>query len=153
MRNLTGANVANITKIKQSDVFLANTVKVVGTVDVGILEEGNALKIGTLLHSSDGGLTWNIKPADFNTSANVNQEVYFNGKVYKSTADDNTNIPDTLTEWEDLGKWNANGVLYNDITSTQKTTVVVLGSVRQKYLIGFDEFLRATLFNNKLFAK
>ncbi len=154
MKNVTGANVTNITKFRQSDVFIGENSKVVGTVNVPTsLVEGDVLKIGTLLQSSDGGVTWDVKPTDFDTSANTDQEVYFKGKVYKSTADGNTNSPDTLTDWEDLGKWNANGVLYNDITSTQKTTVVVTGSVKQKYLTGFDEFLRATLFDNKLFAK
>lgn len=154
MKDLIGANAVNITKIRQSDVFIGENSKVVGTVNIPTsLAEGEALKIGTLLHTADGGLTWNVKPADFNASANTDQEVYFKGKVFKSTADGNTNSPDSLTEWEDLGKWNANGVLFNDITSTQKTTVVVTGSVKQKYLSGFDEFLRATLFDNKLFAK
>lgn len=154
MEDFTGANVNKITMLRQSDIFIGETTKVVGTVNVpASLADGDVLKIGTLLHSADGGLTWNVKPVDFAGSADTNEEVYFNGKVYKSTTDGNNNSPDSLTDWDDLGKWDANGVLYNNITSTQKTTVVVTGSVKQKYLTGFDEFLRATLFNNKLFAK
>lgn len=155
MKQVTGANVNNITKIRQSDVFLGESTKVVGTVNVPAnLQEGDALKIGTLLHSSDGGDTWNTRPALFDGTAEQDEVVYFEGHTYKSTAADaNTNLPSTGTDWDDLGEWNANGVLYNDITSTTRTTVVVTSSLKEKYLTDYDANLKATLFNNKLFVK
>ncbi|WP_320034801.1 hypothetical protein [Halarcobacter sp.] len=153
MKQYTGANVANITKIRQSDVFIGNTITVVGTVTVPTLADGEALKLGTLLRSLDGGLTWDVKPATFDTSADTDDIVYYEGKTYKSTADGNANLPSTLADWENLGDWDANGILYNDITTTSKTTVVVTASAKGKYLQGFDEFLRPIMFKNKLFVK
>jgi len=78
--------------------------------------------------------------------------VYFEGHIYKSLVADNETAPNE-GDWNDLGAWDANGVLYNDLTESKKTTVVVTGSVKENYLHGSDEFLVATLFKNKIIAK
>ena len=152
----TGANVANVTKIKQSDVLLKIIGTVVGMVIVpATLAEGEAVPLATLLSSTDGGITWNTQttPAFDDTAIYaVDNEVYFKGHTWKSTAADNTTVPD-VGDWDDLGIWDANGILFNDITQSKKTTVVVTGDIKQKYLHGFDEFLRAQLFKNKLLVK
>lgn len=150
--NFKGANITDITKINQEDVFRKTSQTIVGmvTVPAAIVEAGEALKVGTLLHTSDGGKTWTTKPATFDTSADTDDIVYYEGHLYKCTADDNTELPSTTTNWEDLGAWNPNGILYNDITESKKTTVVLTSNAKEKYLTGFDEFLRTQLFNNKL---
>lgn len=155
MSNLVGKNITNITKIRQSDVFLGESTKVVGTVNIPEnLKEGDALTIGTLLHTSDGGDSWHTRPPLFEGTAIQDEEVYYQGHIYKSTAaEENTNLPTTGTDWEDLGEWDVNGVLYNDITSTTKTTVIVTGSLKEKYLTDYDANLKSKMFKNKLFVK
>lgn len=147
----TGNNVQNITKINQGDVFRKTLQTVVGTVTVpATVAEGEALMMGTLLRSDDGGKTWTTKPLTFDTSADADEIVYFEGHIYKCTANGNTELPNTETNWEDLGEWNPNGILYNDITESKKTAVAVTTNAKEKYLTDFDEFLRPQLFNNKL---
>ena len=154
---ITGANVQNITKRRQGEVFRNVHQTVVGTVNVPEnLAEGDAVKIGTLLTSTDGGVTWNTRTTpDYNVdnapfAADV--EVYHQGHIYKSTTADNNTVPGA-GDWEDLGEWNANGILYNDITETRKTTVVTTADVVEKHLIGSDDYLKVILFKNKIMTK
>lgn len=152
----TGQNVQNITKVKRGDIFIDVAQTVVGTVTVPqtIVDAEDALPLGTLLTSTDGGQTWNplTTPLFEVGSYKANAEVYYKGHIYKSTKAANDSIPD-VADWDDLGAWNANGVLYNDLSESKKTTVVVTGSVKENYLKGCDEFLRVTLFTNKIIAK
>lgn len=150
----TGSSIQNITKIKQSDVFSNIQQTVVGMVNVPVLADGEALALATLLTSNDGGLTWDslTTPAYVAGTYAVDDEVYYEGHIYKNTVLDNTALP-TDPSWTDLGAWDANGVLYNDLTESKKTTVVVTGEIKQKYLIGNDSFLQVALFKNKIIAK
>jgi len=145
-----GSSVLDITKIMQSDVFKKVHQSIVGTVNV---LENETLKIGTLLHSADGGKTWDaLRIAPFEVKEySLDEEVYFEGHIFKSTADNN-NTP-TTGDWEDLGEWNPNGILYNNISSTTKTTVAITADLISKQLHGLDEFLAIQLFNNKLLTK
>lgn len=156
MAIFTGANVENITKVKQSDVFTKVDQTVVGMVTVpqAMIDADGAMPLATLLTSTDGGLTWSAltTPAFEVDSYAVDDEVYYEGHIWKSTAPTNTTTPGN-GDWTDLGEWNANGVLYNDLTESKKTTVLVTGTVKEKYLVGNDSFLRVTLFNNKIIAK
>ncbi|WP_294962581.1 hypothetical protein [Sulfurimonas sp.] len=156
MSKFTGANVRDITKIKNSDVFIKVDLTVVGMVSVpqSIIDNGDALPLGTLLSSRDGGLTWTSLTAPiYETGVYVaDKEVYHEGHIFKSTVADNSTVPG-VGDWDDLGVWDSNGVLYNDLTESKKTTIVVTGSVKEKYLHGSDEFLRTTLFKNKIIAK
>lgn len=153
----TGANVQNVTKRRQGEVFTNVMQTVVGTVAVPVtITEGDALKMGTLLTSTDGGMTWkSLETAAFSTddapyAANI--KVYFKGHIYESDVADNTNEPD-VADWTDLGEWNANGVLYSDITEDKKTTVMITGDVVGKHLIGLDDYLKVILFKNKIITK
>lgn len=151
----TGKNVINITKVKQSDIFSKVDQTVVGTVNFpASFEEGDVLKLGTFLSTSDGGLTWNSleTPVYETGSYSTDDEVYHEGHIYKSTADTNATVPG-VGNWDDLGVWNVNGVLYNDLQAAEVTTVVVTGVINSKNLPGYDEFLRNVLFNNKLLVK
>lgn len=151
-----GANVADITKIRQSDVFRKVEQTVVGmvTVPASIIEAEGAMPMATLLMTTDGGLNWNAltTPAYEVGTHNLDDEVYHEGHIFVSTAADNDTIPGA-GDWSDLGAWNANGVLYNDLTESKKTTVVVTGDVVKKHLTGFDEYLRLALFKNKIIVK
>lgn len=157
MPGFIGANVADITKIKQSDVFLDGvSQKIVGLVNVpqSVIDADEVLPLGTLLRTEDGGATFSpLTVAAYEAgSFSVNDEVYFEGHIYKSTADTNT-TPPTTGDWDDLGTWDANGILYNDLSESKKTTVVVTGGVKEKYLKGCDAFLKVSLFKNKILVK
>jgi hypothetical protein len=149
-----GTNVEKITKVKQSDIFLQVDQTVVGTVNVPTADDFEVLPMGTLLHSDDGGITWDSLTTPIYVAGvhALDTEVYHEGHIYKSTAADNETVPGA-GDWDDLGVWDANGVLYIDITETRKTTVVVTGALKAKYLGGYDEFLRKQLFQNKLLIK
>lgn len=157
MGEFTGANVQNVTKRRQGEVFTNVVQTVVGTVTVPAnLSAGDALKMATLLTSIDGGVTWkSLETAAFSADDApypADAEVYFKGHIYKSDVANNANEPD-VADWTDLGEWNANGVLYSDITEDKKTTVMVTGNAVAKYLIGLDDYLKVILFKNKIIAK
>jgi len=156
MPEFTGSNIADITKIKRSDVFTDVQQTVVGTVNIpqSIIDSGDALPLATLLTSTDGGLTWNplTTPVYIAGTYQIGDIVYHEGNIFTNDTADNTALP-TDPSWTNDGAWDANGVLYNDLTESKKTTVVVTGIVKEKYLGGSDEFLKATLFKNKIIAK
>lgn len=155
MKNLTGSNIVNISLLKQSDVFTKTIQTISGVVNVPeSLSEGDALKIGTLLKSDDAGATWNtlLAPAYAAGSFDTDEEVYFQGHIFKCDTDANTNSPDGAN-WTDLGAWNPNGILANHITATQKTTVVITGSAKGKHLVNLDDYLKVQLFTNKLLVR
>ena len=151
-----GASVANITKMKQSDIFRNVHQTVVGTVsvDAAITTNEDVLPMGTLLTSSDGGLSWSTltAPAYVAGTYQIGDEVYFEGHTFTNDVSNNTAVP-TDPSWTDNGEWNANGVLYVDLQATAKATVVVSADVVKSTLSGFDEFLRASLFKNKILVK
>lgn len=156
MAHFTGVSIQNVTKVKQSDVFInvQQTVVAMVTVPQTMIDVDGAMPLATLLTSTDGGVTWNpltttsYVAGSYDTAA----EVYFEGAIYSSDVDGNLNDP-SGADWTKVRDWNANGVLYNDLTESKKTTVVVTGIVKAKYLGGNDSFLQATLFNNKIIAK
>jgi hypothetical protein len=157
MGSFIGANVQNVTKRRQGEVFTSVVQTVIGTVMVPAnLSTGDALKMATLLTSTDGGVTWNsLETAAFSAGDApyaADEEVYFQGHIYKSDVADNANERD-VADGTDLGEWNANGILYNDIVEDKKTTVVVTGDVMAKHLIGLDDYLKVILFRNKIITK
>ncbi|MCX6076424.1 MAG: hypothetical protein NTW78_05985 [Campylobacterales bacterium] len=154
----TGKSVSNITKRTQAEIFSDVEQTVVGTVSIPAnLAVGEALRMGTLLTSSDGGKTWksletqayDVADAPFAADA----EVYYQGSTFKSLGASNSAALTDTDSWENLGEWNANGVLYNDIFESKKTTVVVTGDVISKHIIGLDDFLNVILFKNKIITK
>ena len=154
--DFTGANVANVTIIKPSDIFLKVVQTFVGTVNVpqSIIDAGGALKAGTLLRSDDAGAIWDslTTPAWQAGSYDTDVEVYHNGHIWTSDADANIEEPG-VANWTDNGEWNPNGILYTDAVETKKTSVVLTGEAKEKYLTGIDAYLKIQLFNNKLIVK
>lgn len=156
--NLTGSSVQNITKVTQSDVFTEVQQTVVGDVTVpeAMITADGAMPLGTLLTSTDGGLTWNSLTTPAYDAADAPYadaaQVYFEGHIFTSTVANNNTVPNA-GDWTDEGAWDANGVLFNDLTESRKTTIVVTGTAKQKHLVGHDSFIQATLFKNKIIAK
>jgi hypothetical protein len=156
MAEYTGASIKNISMVKASDVFINDLVSVVGTVNVTALAiaKDGVLKIGTILRTLDGGENWETlsTPAYIAGVYDDEAEVYFEGHIYKSTVAANESAPQT-GDWEDLGEWGANGILKETLTETKRTSVLVLGSAKGKYLVDLDSYLKVQLFKNKLFIK
>ncbi len=155
MDEYTGASIANISMVKASDVFVNDLVSIVGTVNVpASITAGNVLKIATILRTLDGGENWETltTPTYVAGVYDDEAEVYLDGHIYKSNIPANETAPKT-GDWEDLGEWGANGILKEPLTETKKASVLVLGSVKSKYLQNLDSHLKAQLFNNKLFTK
>jgi hypothetical protein len=151
MSKFTGASVQDISKVLSSDVFINVQHTVIGTVSVPY----DALPLGTLLTTTDGGATWSTLKTPTYISGNTYQDgdiVYFEGNIFTNNTADNTDAP-TESTWTKKGAWDANGVLYNNLTETKKASVVVTGTVKEKHLSGSDEFLKLTLFKNKIIAK
>jgi len=155
---ITGANVQNITKHRQGEVFRNVHQTVVGTVHVpATLAEGEAVKLGTLLTTADGGVNWyTLETAAYDVADApfaVDAEVYYQGHTYKSLVASNSAALTDTNSWENLGEWNANGVLYNDITADTKTTVATTCDVLAKHATGLDDYLKVILFKNKIMTK
>ena len=139
--------------LKHSDVVITKALSVNATVTV---PEDATLDIGTLLSSNDGGVTFTTQttPAYAAGSYDTAEEVYHLGHIWESLADANTAVPGSDPEkWEDKGVWNANGVLCDYIETTSTANVLVSGVVVEHNLSGFEEALRATLFDNKIILK
>lgn len=139
---------------RYDDVVVNSVIAVNGTVVVPVDVE--SLEIGTLLTSTDGGLTWDILQEDqweageFATS----ETVYHLGHIWESKVDTNTAEPGTDdTKWTDKGLWNANGVLADRLETTGASAVLVCGTVVEANLIGFEDALRAKLLDNKIITK
>lgn len=139
--------------LKHSDVVITKALSVNATVTV---PEDATLDIGTLLSSNDGGVTFTTQttPVYEAGSYDTAEEVYHLGHIWESLADANTAVPGSdPVKWEDKGAWNANGVLCDYIETTSTANVLVSGVVVEHNLSGFEEALRATLFDNKIILK
>lgn len=146
----------NITpRPKTIDEVIIKKVQVVsGTVNVAVGLEG--LVFGTILTSKDGGLTWDAlaTPIYAAGSFSADEEVFHNGKTWKSLADANEVEPGTdETKWQELETFDANGVLIENITTTSAASILVTGEVRAKNLSGFDDSMRQSLFTNKIILR
>jgi len=139
---------------RYDDVVANSVIAVNGTVIVPVGVE--SLEIGTLLTSIDGGLTWDILQEDQWEAGEfaTGETVYHLGHIWESKADANTVEPGTDdTKWTDKGLWNANGVLVDRLETTGASAVLVCGTVVESNLIGFEDALRAKLFDNKIITK
>ena len=139
---------------RYDDVVVNSVIAVNGTVIVPV--EAESLEIGTLLTSEDGGLTWDIlqkegwEAGEFATG----ESVYHLGHIWESKVNANTAEPGTDdSKWTDKGLWNANGILVDRLEKTGVSTVLVCGTVTEANLIGFEDALRAKLFDNKIITK
>jgi len=153
---LTGSSVQNITKINQSDVFIEIIQAVEKMVNVPVdLAVDGVVPVGTLLSTDDGGKTFNTltTPAHVAGTYALDDEVYYAGHIFTSGVADNTSIPLADSNWVDNGKWNANGILWEDLTESKQARVLTTGTVNKKYLSGYDEYLEVTLFDNKILTK
>jgi len=140
------------------EVIIKKDQVVSGTVSVPVAAEGvvAGLVFGTVLTSTDGGVNWTSqeKPLWIAGAFNADAEVFHNGHTWKSLEDANSNEPITDDpKWQDLGAFDANGVLGENITETSKVSVVITGTVREKHLVNYDDSMRTSLFRNKIILK
>ena len=147
---------ANITSRPKTidEVIIKKGQVVSGTVNVPV--GSNGLAFGTIVTSKDGGKTWDSLTTPIYTagSFDADDEVFHNGKTWKSLAADNVAEPGTdETKWQELESFDANGVLLENITETLKVAVLVTGEVREKFLLGFDASMNVSLFKNKIILR
>ena len=113
------------------------------------------LLFGTVLTTSNGGADWYAYPI-FNTETPVNTDVKViaGGKLWKSTADNNSTDPLTDdTNWENLGEYDASGILCVNMEEEGRGSVLTMGEVRGKHLIYIDDSIKHSLFKNKIDLK
>ncbi len=137
------------------EVIIKKEQVVSGTVTVPV---GNTdgLVFGTALTTANGGETWNSQTRNIYVAGTfaVDDEVFHNNHSWKSLEADNLVEPGTdETKWQDLGAFDANGILGENITGTSKVSVLVTGAVRAKYLSGFDASMKHSLFTNKIILR
>jgi len=139
--------------LRESDVIIQKTQSVNGVVTVAA---DTTLDIGTLLTTTDGGVTWTIRQEDDWIAGSYAADVIFYhlGHIWKSLAATNTAEPGTdPAKWEDQGFWDANGVLVEGLDLTGDANVLVAGSVVENNLTGFEEALRHQLFDRNIILK
>lgn len=139
--------------LRESDVIIEKIQSVNGTVTVPV---DTPLDIGTLLTTADGGVTWTTRQEDdwIAGSYAANDIFYHLGHIWKSLVSTNTAEPGTdPTKWEDLGFWDANGVLVEGLDLTGDANVLIAGSVVELNLTGFEEALRHQLFDRNIILK
>lgn len=136
------------------EVIIKKDQVVSGTVSVPVGSEG--LVFGTPLTSTDGGVNWTSQERPLWVAGEhlTDDEVFHNGHAWKSLEDANENEPITDDpKWQDLGEFDANGMLGENITETSKVSVVITGTAREKYLSNYDASMRTSLFRNKIILK
>jgi len=139
--------------LRESDVIISKIQSVNGTVTV---PADTVLEIGTLLTTTDGGVTWTIRQeADWVAGSYAANDVFYHlGHIWKSLVSTNTAEPGTdSAKWEDRGFWGANGVLVEGLDLTANANVLTSGYVVENNLTGFEEALRHQLFDCKIILK
>ena len=139
--------------LRESDVIISKQQSKSGTVTVPI---DATLDIGTLLTTTDGGVTWTTRQeADWIAGSYAIDDVFYHlGHIWKSLAATNTAEPGTdPAKWEDQGFWNANGVLVEGLDLTGDANVLTAGYVVENNLTGFEEALRHQLFDCNIILK
>lgn len=121
---------------------------------VNIPMESEGLVFGTVLTSTDGGDTWNSQERDLWVAGDyeADAEVFHNGHSWKALAD-NSVEPVDGSDWQDLGAFDANGVLGETITETSNVSVIVTGFLREKHLSAYDASMKPSLFKNKIILR
>jgi hypothetical protein len=139
------------------EVIIKKDQVVSGTVAVTPATTGESgLVFGTILTSTDGGDTWTTqeKPLWVAGTYAADDEVFHEGHSWKSLEDANTDEPKADNpKWQDLGAFDANGVLVENITQTSKVAVLITGTVREKHLVNYDNSMKKSLFKNKIILK
>jgi hypothetical protein len=136
-----------------SEVLVRKDQSVYATVNV---PEGSAFNIGTMVLSTDGGLTWDAQTTPVWVAGiySAIEETFYSGHVWKSLIDANDAAPGTdPAKWEDRGLWEPNGVLLEYADETGEYEVMSSGYVREKYVTSFSEAMRSSLFANKIILK
>ncbi len=147
----------NITKRPPTidEVIIKKDKTVSGTVH---LPTGNTtgLALGTVLTTVDGGVNWNAQERDIWAAGSfeLDAEVFHEGHAWKSLEAANTVEAGTdEAKWQDLGEFDANGILIENINAESKASVLATGDAREKYLDAYDVSMKHSLFKNKLILR
>lgn len=132
------------------EVILKRTQAVTGLVTVE-----DALVLGTILTTKDGGATWSALTIPEYTPIvyGADDKIFFDGAIWISLEDNNNSKPNEGIQWEKVEEFDANGVLLENLTQTTKAAVLVTGEVREKYLQKFDVSMKLSLFKNKIILR
>lgn len=136
-----------------SEVMIRKDQSVYGNV---IVPTGAEINIGTLLISTDGGVTWNARTQSEWAEGSFADGaiVYYEGHIWESLVDANTAVPGTdPLKWQDNGIWEPNGMIceYADVSGEYE--VMTSGYAVEKRITGFHEAMRPALFAKKISLK
>lgn len=124
------------------------------TVNVPVLViEGAEYFIGKVLRTTDGGVTFDAMtvPHWVAGAHAIDVVVYHNGHIYTSLAALNIAEPGTdPLKWKDMGVWDANGILMENIDVTGMASILITGVVVENKLREYHPTMRHTLFKNKI---
>lgn len=115
--------------------------------------EGDEYFIGKVLTTLDGGQTFNAltHPIWVAGSYSDADTVFHNGHIFDSLADLNATEPGTdPLKWQDMGVWDANGILMENIDVTGMASILITGVVVENKLREYHPTMRHTLFKNKI---
>lgn len=136
------------------EVIVKKERVIYATVNVPVpVIEGDEYFIGKVLTTSDGGQTFDAlsDPVWVAGSYSDVNAVFHNGHIFESLADLNVTEPGTdPLKWQDMGVWDANGILMENIDATTMCAVLITGVAVENKLRGYDSAMHHTLFKNKI---
>lgn len=136
------------------EVIVKKERVIYATVNVPVpVIEGDEYFIGKVLTTLDGGQTFNAltDPVWVAGSYSDADTVFHNGHIFESLADLNVIEPGTdPLKWQDMGVWDANGILMENIDVTGMTSILITGVAVENKLRGYNSAMRHTLFKNKI---
>ena len=134
------------------EVIIKKVQVISGKIDI----EKEGFTLGTVVSTKDGGTTWNIQDRPIFTAGvyKEDNEVFHNGSSWISLTNDNQTEPkEDEPNWKELEKFDANGILLENITESGNIAVLVTGEVREKHLEHYDASMKKALFKNKIILK
>lgn len=136
------------------EVIVKKERVIYATVNVPVpVIEGDEYFIGKVLTTSDGGQTFDALhvPVWVPGSYSDVNSVFHNGHIFESLADLNTAEPGTdPLKWQDMGVWDANGILMENIDVTGMASILITGVAVENKLREYHSTMRHTLFKNKI---
>lgn len=134
------------------EVIIKKIQVVSGNIDIS----RDGFTLGTVVTTKDGGSKWNIQDKPIFTTGTYSQddEVFHNGSIWISLEDNNQTEPkDDAIKWQEVEKFDANGILLENVTETGSVAVLITGEVREKYLEHYDSSMKKALFKNKIILR
>ena len=77
----------------------------------------------------------------------------FSNSIHWSSVPTIINSKDDAIKWQEVEKFDANGILLENVTETGSVAVLITGEVREKYLEHYDSSMKKALFKNKIILR